>query len=119
MPGKKTNSGRDGVRGVDAMSRKALDVVIMVWQHGTFSLGKHVRDLAPTGLGEISSCSRSTAASIPRFPSRIDQQRMAKENINMPIQDCSMPAIALEKCFRWIEAPKQRERSQLSLPFLP
>jgi hypothetical protein len=44
---------------------------------------------------------------------------MAKENINMPIEDCRVPAIALKQCFRWIEVPKQGKRSKLSLFFLP
>jgi hypothetical protein len=39
MPGKKTNSGRDGVAGVQAVSRKVLKVVIMIYECSSASLG--------------------------------------------------------------------------------
>jgi len=44
---------------------------------------------------------------------------MVKENINVSIEDCRMPAIALKQCFRWIKAPKQGKQSKLFLFFLP
>jgi hypothetical protein len=39
MPGKKTNRGRDGVAGVQAVSRKVLKVVIMIYECSSASLG--------------------------------------------------------------------------------
>lgn len=76
-------------------------------------------DLAPTQLGYFSDNSGCAATSIPGSQTLINQQRIAKENIDMTIDDRRMPAIALKQCFRWIETSKPFKRCKLSLLFIP
>ena len=119
MPGKKKNNGRDGVAGVQAISRKSLEVVIMDLGASAAPMRQGFSNLVPTQLGNFFDNSGSAATSVPGFQTLINQQRIAKKNIDMTIDDRRMPAIALKHCFRWIETPKPFKRCKLSLRFIP
>lgn len=87
MPGKKKNNGRDGLAGVQAIRRKDLEVVLMDLEALAASVRQQFSNLAPTELGDFSDNSGSAAASIPGSQTLINQQRTAKENIDMTIDD--------------------------------
>ena len=119
MPGKKINKGRDGDPGVKEINRINLELAFMESSTSAACVRQEVSNLAPTVLRDFLHNSGAAMTPILGSQSLIDQQRLAKENVDMTINNRRMPTIALKQCFRRIKMPKPFKRCKFSQLFIP
>jgi len=72
----------------------------------TVMIRQNISNLILTIVGDFAHDSSSIATPVPRFQLLINQQRLANGDVDMTINNCRMPALALKKNFRWIEISK-------------